>query len=100
MITSVGKPSAALPTNFNLNQNYPNPFNPTTTITYRLPAVSHVSLTIHDVLGREVATLVSARQAAGDYSVTFNGSNLPSGIYFYRIKAGSYTATKKLVLLK
>jgi hypothetical protein len=85
---------------FELSQNYPNPFNPTTLIQYRLPAVSHVTLKVYDVLGREVATLVNGRQTPGTYKVEFNGSRFASGVYFYRLQAGSYTKTMKLLLLK
>ncbi|HUI29672.1 MAG TPA: T9SS type A sorting domain-containing protein [Candidatus Acidoferrales bacterium] len=106
MITSVNE-RTQLPASFALFQNYPNPFNPSTTIGYDLPSNSFVSLKIYDVLGREVETLVNERQAAGSHSVTFNASNLPSGVYFYRLQVidpvrgtGSYTATKKLLLLK
>jgi hypothetical protein len=90
----------ALPAEFTLHQNYPNPFNPTTRIEYELPASSHISLTVYDVLGREIRTLVDERQSAGNHSVTFNPGNLPSGVYFYRLQAGNYSATKKLLLLK
>ncbi|GEM_PF-959347 len=85
---------------FSLDQNYPNPFNPSTVISYRLPFNSSVTLKVYDVLGREVETLVSDHQNAGSYSVTFNVGNLPSGIYFYRLKTGTYSETKKLVLLR
>ncbi len=97
--------SAGLPKSFVLYQNYPNPFNPTTMISYQLPMSSHVTLKVYDVLGREVAALVSERENAGSYSVTFyasggDGSRLSSGVYFYRLTAGSYVATKKLVIVK
>jgi hypothetical protein len=90
----------ALPAECTLHQNYPNPFNPATRIEYELPASSRVSLTVYDVLGREIQTLVDERQSAGNHSVTFNAGNLPSGVYFYRVQAGNYSATKKLLLLK
>ncbi len=85
---------------FDLNQNYPNPFNPSTVINYELPASSHVTLKIYDVLGRVIATLVNGQEPAGSHSVTMNGSGLPSGVYFYHMQAGTYSATKKLLLLK
>ena len=93
-----------LPTEYSLEQNYPNPFNPTTVIRYSIPATLsknvHVQLDIYDVLGNHVSQLVNKDQKAGIYEVKFNGINLPSGIYFYRIHAGSFTNTKKLILLK
>ena len=89
-----------LPTEFRLSQNYPNPFNPSTMINYTLPASSRVVLKVYDVLGREVRTLVDQYQAGGYYNVVFDASNLPSGLYFYRINAGTYSATKKLMLVK
>jgi photosystem II stability/assembly factor-like uncharacterized protein len=88
------------PTEFALQQNYPNPFNPTTIINYHLPMDDMVTLKVYDVLGREVKTLVSEHQIAGNYSVTFSACNLPSGVYFYSLQAGTYHNTKKLLLLK
>jgi len=88
------------PSGFELGQNYPNPFNPATVISYQLAVNSFVTLKVYDVLGREVKTLVNDRQAAGVHSVTFNANNLSSGVYFYRMQAGSYVDTKKFVLLK
>ena len=92
--------AAIAPKTAMLEQNYPNPFNPTTVISYQLPVNSVVALKIYDVLGREVETLVAGMQSAGDHHVTFNGAALPSGVYFYRLQAGSFTGTKKLLLLK
>ena len=89
-----------IPTEYKLDQNYPNPFNPTTVISYQLPAISHVTLKIFDLLGREVATLVNEEKSAGNYKVTFDGNRLSSGIYFYQLKVNDYTSTKKLMLLK
>ncbi len=90
------------PEKFELSQNYPNPFNPSTTIEYSIPknSVQNVQLKIYDVLGREVATLVNGKQEAGRYKVKFNANNLPSGIYFYTLRAGDFVATKKMILLK
>ncbi|MEK9135946.1 MAG: carboxypeptidase regulatory-like domain-containing protein, partial [Bacteroidota bacterium] len=93
-----------VPSTFSLSQNYPNPFNPTTKILYSLPpgvGTLHVtSLRVHDVLGREVATLVNEELKAGDYEVTFDGHGLSSGVYFYRLQSGNITATMKLLLLR
>jgi len=89
-----------IPAQFALSQNYPNPFNPSTVISYQLPSVSHVTLKVYDVLGREVAMLVDQKQGAGYYNVTFNAGNLPSGVYFYRLSADSKLITRKLVLVK
>ena len=103
MVTSVKSLPDVRPKDFSLDQNYPNPFNPMTMIRYEIPdAGSHyiVTLQVYDLLGREVATLVNEHKPAGSYSVQWNASNLPSGIYFYRLQAGTYTETKKLVLMK
>ena len=85
---------------FALSQNYPNPFNPSTAISYKLAASGHVTLKVYDILGRDVATLVNGQRTAGEHSVTFNAAGLPSGVYFYRLQAGNYSATKKFMLLK
>ena len=92
--------SGNIPNKFALRQNYPNPFNPSTIIKYTLPKASPVTLKIYDILGRELKTLVNGSQEAGYKSVQFNASALPSGIYFYRLQAGAYVETKKLLLLK
>ncbi len=89
-----------IPRQFALFQNYPNPFNPNTIIKYQLPEFSKVKLTVFDVLGREVTTLVNEEKPAGSYEVDFDGTDLPSGVYFYRIESGSFSDTKKFVLLK
>jgi hypothetical protein len=88
-----------LPEGFLLDQNYPNPFNPATTISYHLPQAAHVSLSVYDVLGREAATLVNEVKPPGTYSVQWNAAAAASGVYFYRLQAGSYTETKRLLLL-
>ncbi len=108
--TSVGDAIVNLPLQFSLSQNYPNPFNPVTTIKYSIPSVIsnggrnlNVTLKVYDVLGKEIATLVneeSASGGAGNYEVNFNASSLSSGIYFYKLQAGSFVQTKKMILLK
>jgi len=89
-----------IPNTFSLSQNYPNPFNPTTIIQYSIKEVSNVKLRVYDMLGREVKTLVNQQQSAGRYNIEFNAANLSSGVYFYRIEAGNFVASKKLLLLK
>jgi len=89
-----------IPQKFKLFQNYPNPFNPVTTIKYSIPERSFVSIKIYDVLGKEVSILVNEEKPAGSYEIRLNESVLTSGIYFYRLKAGSYVETKKMILLK
>ncbi|MEG8946843.1 endo-1,4-beta-xylanase [Rosettibacter firmus] len=91
---------ANLPNEFRLEQNYPNPFNPTTKITYVLPSRTTVSLKVYDVLGRHIKTLVDDLQNPGSYTVTFDGSGLSSGVYFYRLEAGGYSKTKQMILMK
>ncbi len=86
--------------NYNLEQNYPNPFNPTTNIEYQIPEQSFVTLKIYDVLGNEIAALVSDEKPIGSYEVEFKATGLPSGIYFYRLITGNFIQTKKMVLLK
>lgn len=88
------------PNAFTLGQNYPNPFNPTTVIDYTLPTNLHVDLKIYDVLGRVVETLVNRNEEIGKHSINFNGARLASGVYFYRLVAGSHIVTKKMLLLK
>jgi hypothetical protein len=87
-------------TSFKLYQNYPNPFNPTTTVSYELPKRAYVSLKIFDVAGREVLTLISELQNSGPHSVQFDGSPLPSGVYYYRLASGGYAQTKSFILIK
>ncbi|VAX22567.1 Alkaline phosphatase [hydrothermal vent metagenome] len=105
-IVKVEKELNSLPNSFELSQNYPNPFNPSTTIKYSIPSaasgfsLSNVTLKVYDILSREVATLVNEQQSPGNYEVTFNASNLTSGMYFYYIKAGEFRSVKKMILLK
>jgi len=101
VVTSVKeKTNKNIPEEFTLFQNYPNPFNPSTVISYQIASAGKVSLKVYDMLGREVATLVNETKSAGNYTATFNATKLPSGVYFYRLQAGTYSNTKKLLLLK
>jgi hypothetical protein len=81
-------------------QNYPNPFNPSTTISFSLPSKSIVSLKVYDLTGKETAIVVSQELSAGTYSRQWNAANMSSGIYFYQLHAGTYTETKKLILIR
>ncbi len=89
-----------MPTAYSLNQNYPNPFNPTTTISFTLPTENNVKLSVYNLLGEEVATLVNGVITAGNHRVDFNAAELSSGMYLYKLEAGNFSATKKLVLMK
>ncbi len=100
IVLEVKRQGEAIPTTFSLSQNYPNPFNPSTSIRYQLPSDNFVTLRIYDVLGREVATLVSGRQRAGYYEVTFNASRFATGTYFYVLKSGEHTGVMKMMLVK
>lgn len=106
-LTSVGAPT--LPGQMTLSQNFPNPFNPATTIRYEVPerapgsassAVGVVRLVVYDILGRQVATLVNEKKVPGRYEVTFNASGLASGVYLYRLSAGDFVQTRKMILIK
>ena len=89
-----------LPTEFSLSQNYPNPFNPSTSIEYTVPSNEYVNLKVYDVLGNEVAVLVNGAKEAGSYKVSFDASSLSSGVYFYKIQAGSFNQVRKMMLVK
>jgi len=99
-ITDVTIDQPGLPDRFVLAQNYPNPFNPSTTIRFSIPERAYVSLIIFDVLGNEVETLVSAPLSPGVHSVRWNAASFANGTYFYRLQAGDFVQTKKLILLK
>ncbi|MFZ1080331.1 MAG: Ig-like domain-containing protein [Candidatus Kryptoniota bacterium] len=99
-VTGLQSPVGGIPFSFQLFQNYPNPFNPTTVIRYQVSTVSHATLKVYDILGREVKTLVNGIESPGRYQVEFDGSRLSSGVYFYRLTGGNFTDTKKLVLIK
>ena len=91
---------SSLPTEYSLSQNYPNPFNPSTKIKYSIPQASHVIMKVFDVLGNEILILVNEEKNTGIYELTWNAEKLPSGIYFYQLKSGSFVETKKMILIK
>jgi photosystem II stability/assembly factor-like uncharacterized protein len=99
-LTSIGDQRGSLPTTYGLGQNYPNPFNPATNIEFRIVNYGFVSLKIYDLLGKEITALVSEALSPGCYSRRWNAEGLSGGVYFYRLQAGSYTETKRLLLLK
>ncbi|HTO92921.1 MAG TPA: T9SS type A sorting domain-containing protein, partial [Bacteroidota bacterium] len=99
-ITGVSPVPSGEPLKFALEQNYPNPFNPSTEIAFTIPKASQVELNVYNVLGQQVATLVNGPMAAGSHAVTFNAANLASGVYFYRLQAGSLATTQKMLLMK
>lgn len=98
--SSIENVEVSAPAKYELQQNFPNPWNPTTTIRYRLPINSQVTIKLFDALGKEVTTLVNEIKTAGNYEVTLNGKNLSSGIYYYQMKAGNFIETKKITLIK
>ena len=89
-----------LPKSYSLSQNYPNPFNPVTKISFDVPKQSFVMLKIYDLMGREVKTLVNEMKSPGYYSIDFNGTEISSGVYFYRLQSGEFTDIKRMTLLK
>ena len=98
--TDVKPVEGMLPQQFSLEQNYPNPFNPTTNIRYSITSPGMISMKLYNALGEEVMTLVNEEQTAGVYEVTLNAKYLSSGIYFYTLTSGQYSATKKMIVLK
>jgi photosystem II stability/assembly factor-like uncharacterized protein len=100
VFVSVEQTSSEIPQNYLLSQNYPNPFNPETRISFSLPNSSYVSLVVYDITGKEIRTLVSENLRAGVYEYEWNGIDLPSGVYFYRLQTAQFTYTKKMILLK
>jgi hypothetical protein len=99
--TGINYPNSdASPDNYFLEQNFPNPFNPTTKISFSIPKLSSVTLKVYDVLGNEIETLVNEEKPVGTYELTWNAANLPSGVYFYQIRADNFIQTKKMILLK
>jgi len=89
-----------IPKEYSLSQNYPNPFNPVTNIKYQLQKDGFVSLKVYDITGREIAKLVSEQKQAGTYTISFNGGNFASGVYFYRIQSDDFVQVKKMLLIK
>lgn len=100
VVSGIPSNQIQIPSEYLLMQNYPNPFSPSTEISYQLSTASFIMLKVYDVLGREVKSLVNENQNAGFYKIEFNAGSLPSGIYFYRITAGKFSALKKCVLIK
>ena len=108
VVTSINNNNLNIPQGFNLEQNYPNPFNPNTTIKYSIGPnklnrgvlYQNISLTVYDILGKKVASLVNKKQITGNYQVEFNAGNFPSGVYFYQLQTEGFTAAKKLTLIK
>jgi len=98
--TAVKQDKPGIPASFKLMQNFPNPFNPVTNITYSISAHMFVTLKVYDLFGKEVAVLVNQEKAPGDYNVKFDASSLSSGMYLYELKAGAYSLTRKLILMK
>ncbi|MCB0749781.1 MAG: T9SS type A sorting domain-containing protein [Ignavibacteriae bacterium] len=94
------EPITGIAEKYVLSQNYPNPFNPSTKINFSIPLNGLVKLTVYDMLGKEVKTLVNGNKSAGTYSVDFNASGLPSGVYFYKLTAGEFSEVRKMMLLK
>ncbi len=99
IVTSVAS-TPTFPASFSLDQNFPNPFNPSTRIEFSLPSAQHVTLIVYNVLGQKVAELIDRKMTAGSYAVSFNGSRLASGVYFYRLQSGSFSSVKKMLLMK
>lgn len=100
IITGAGSRISSGPSGFALSQNYPNPFNPSTVINYEVPKSSNITLSVYDILGREVAVLVNGEKSPGSYSVRFDGSSLPGGVYLYRLVSDNFSAVKKFILVK
>jgi len=98
--TGISGSGDIIPKDFSLSQNYPNPFNPNTVIGYTITGNHNVNLKVFDALGKEIITLVNEKQNTGSYTVNFNGEGLPSGIYFYKLEAGDFSETKRMILLK
>jgi hypothetical protein len=99
-LTGIEDVTATIITEFVLHQNYPNPFNPSTTIEFTLPKAEFTSLKVYNILGKEVSTLISKKLNQGNHTYQFDGKNLASGVYYYRLEAGNYVETRKMIYLK
>ncbi|MCC6637683.1 MAG: T9SS type A sorting domain-containing protein, partial [Ignavibacteriaceae bacterium] len=100
VVTGVKEIDNNIPNNYNMSQNYPNPFNPSTSIQFSIPEAGMVRMVVYNAIGQEVAVLLDGEKAAGNYEVSFDAAKLPSGIYLYTIQSGSFTQTRKMMLLK
>jgi hypothetical protein len=100
IFVSIEQNSFLINNHFSLNQNFPNPFNSTTKVKYSIPQTSNVLIKIFDMLGNEIETLVNEKKQTGNYEITWHAEGLPSGVYFYQLKSGSFIETKKMVLLR
>lgn len=100
VITDIGDNELIKPISFNLDQNYPNPFNPTTIIKFSIPEENNVTLKVYDVIGKEVSVLINEKKSAGNYEISFDAAGLSSGVYFYKLEAGNFTSTKKMILIR
>ena len=100
IIDGIEQLPGSIPNHYTLSQNYPNPFNPSTTITFSIPKTEFVSLKVYNNLGQEVAALVTDRLTPGSYQYTWDAGSLSSGVYYYKLQAGTYIETKKLILLR
>jgi hypothetical protein len=100
MVVGITNKTPEVPMVYNLKQNYPNPFNPSTNIQFSIPKSEFVTLEIYNLLGQNVTTLMSAKQPIGTYNVKWDASGFASGVYLYRLQAGNYSETKKLIIMK
>ncbi len=100
IVTNIKECNIKIPYIYFLNQNYPNPFNPTTKIRYEIPKSTNIKLTVYDITGKEISILANQKVSSGSYEVEFNGENLPSGVYFYKLETNDFIQTNKMILLK
>ena len=99
-MVDVKEKTGKIPTEYSISQNYPNPFNPTTKIKFGLPKAGFTRITVYDLLGRDIMTLINNELKAGYHEINIDAHNLPSGIYLYKIQSGDFTKTKKMILMK